>query len=68
MTRYKTGSKSDVIRRMAEHAIRDQFALIDAYTPILKLTDTPHENIKIIDDCQRNIHDYRRIVLCLKTK
>jgi acyl-CoA reductase-like NAD-dependent aldehyde dehydrogenase len=36
---YKTGTRAEVIRRMASYAIRDQEALIDVYTPRLGKPD-----------------------------
>ena len=56
---YNAGSKAKAIRRMAEHAIRDQEALIDAYTPTTKFDSADSQ--AVIDICKKNIADYKRI-------
>lgn len=55
--RYNTGPKRVVIQKMAECAIRDQLALIDAMTP----ADSDSETKTAIEDCKRLIRDFQRI-------
>lgn len=59
--RFKTGARNNVIARMAEHAIRDQVALIDAYTPALRRMPIDSESQAVIDGCRANILDYQRL-------
>lgn len=60
MTIYHAGSKKAAIIRMADHAIRDQETLIDAYRCVLTTEDS--DNAKaIIDQCKKNIADYNHI-------
>ncbi len=56
---YKTGTKDDMIRRMASFAIRDQEALIDAYTP--PYGEPEGEAVKVIAEARDNIADFRRL-------
>ena len=57
--RFKTGVRSQVIASMAEYAIRDQQALIDAHIPRYgQPSDTAKE---VIAKCRDRIADYRRI-------
>lgn len=67
MSMYKTGSKADVLQRMAEHAIRDQESLIDAYTPITPF-EIDDESREVIVKCKKNIDDYRRIMRTAKQR
>ena len=67
MSMYKTGSKADVLQRMAEHAIRDQESLIDAYTPITPF-GIDDESREVIVKCKKNIDDYRRIMRMAKQR
>ena len=57
--RYETGRKSDVLRLMAEFAIRDQISLIDALTPDYEEPDSETKNA--INDCRKAIRDFKRI-------
>jgi hypothetical protein len=60
MPRYQTGTRISVLRYMAECAIRDRVALIDAHTPPSYLPVTP-ESQAVIDDCRNCIADFRRL-------
>lgn len=62
--RYLAGSRSEALRRMCYHAIRDQEALIDAYS------NSPNdpEAVKVVADCRSNIADYSRIYKSLNRK
>ena len=62
--RYLAGSRSEALRRMCYHAIRDQESLIDAYS------NSPNdpEAVKVVADCKSNIVDYRRICKSLNRK
>lgn len=56
---YKTGTREQVLRRMATYAIRDQQALIDAYTP---RHGEPDDTAKqVIAGAQDAIADFRRL-------
>lgn len=61
MARFLTGTRAEVLRRMAQHAIRDQRALADAYR-VNDRGEVPDDAAKVIDDCRRNIADYRRFI------
>lgn len=57
--KYKTGTRAEILQRMAYHAIRDQVALIDAHIPSL---GEPNESaLAVIEDCRKNIADYKRL-------
>jgi len=57
---YKTGTKAQVLRRMATYAIRDQEALIDAYRPSF---GEPDETAKqVIAQARDHIADFKRLV------
>ena len=60
MKRYQTGPRDNVLRYMAECAIRDRVALIDAHTPPSYIAITP-ESQAVIDDCHAHIADFRRL-------
>lgn len=56
---YKTGTRDQVLRRMASYAIRDQQALIDAYRPC---SGEPDETARqVIAQAQDAIADFRRL-------
>lgn len=57
--RYENGTAHQVILRMAQYAIRDQEALIEAYTPMLG--DPDDEAKKVIAECKSFVRDFRRI-------
>lgn len=59
----KSGTKSQVLRLMAEYAIRDQKALIDALTPPYQAPD--EETQKAIDDAKNLVADFRQIAKSL---
>ncbi|MCZ8254524.1 MAG: hypothetical protein O9327_02430 [Polaromonas sp.] len=61
--RYKTGTKTEVIRTMANYAIRDQEALIDAHTP--SFGEPCAEFQQVIQQCRDAIADFRRLVSSL---
>jgi len=57
--RFSTGTRIQVLRRMADFAIRDQEALIEAWTPQFgQLADVA---AKEIEEARRNIADFQRI-------
>lgn len=56
---YTTGTKNEVLRQMAVYAIRDQMALIDAYTPAYGKPD--EAAMKVIADARAAIADFRRL-------
>jgi hypothetical protein len=58
--KYKTGTRADVLRRMAECAIRDQEGLIDAYTP--PYGKIPDEALEVIKDCSLLIADFKLLI------
>ena len=62
--RYLAGSRTEALRRMCYHAIRDQEALIDAYS------NSPNDPkaVKVVADCKSNIADYHRIHKSLNRK
>lgn len=62
-TPYKTGSKADVIRAMANCAIRDQEGLIDAHTP--SFGEPSPEFLVVIQQCRDAIADFKRVVQSL---
>ncbi|MCX7112709.1 MAG: hypothetical protein NTX45_21805 [Proteobacteria bacterium] len=57
--RYETGSKSAVLKLMAEFAIRDQIGLIDALTPDFGQPDSETKNA--IEGSRKAIRDFRRL-------
>ena len=60
MKRYHCGNKQTAMRRMAECAIRDRQAMIDALTQPewnKRLEDTAE-----IESCKREIYDFRRLL------
>lgn len=61
---YKTGTKAEVICRMASYAIRDQQALIDAYTP--RHGEPGDTAKKVIAGAQDAIADFRRLAKTAK--
>lgn len=65
--RYLAGSRSEALRRMCYHAIRDQESLIDAYSNNSNSPNDP-EAVKVVADCKSNIADYRRICKSLNRK
>jgi hypothetical protein len=60
MKHYLTGTKADVIRRMADYAIRDQQALIYALTPSFN-RDPDEVTAFAIKDAKECILDFKRI-------
>lgn len=60
VARYHIGKKEEVIRRMAEYAIRDQLSLIEALTPRFGKTD--EDTAMAIQDAKKCINDFRRIM------
>lgn len=61
--RYKAGSKTKMLRTMARLAIRDQEALIAAYTPRF---GTPDEvAIDAISGAKANIEDFKKFIKTL---
>lgn len=61
---YKTGTKSEVIKMMANYAIRDQMALIHAYTPEFGFPD--EEAKKVILGAKDSIYDFDRVLRSIK--
>ena len=59
--KYQTGTKNEVLRRMAEHAIRDQAQLILAYSHVID-----EEGKDVRDQCRANISDYKQFIKSLK--
>lgn len=57
---YKSGDKKQVIRLMAEYAIRDQYELIDSLTPCYGEPD--ETSSKAISNARDCIDDFKRIV------
>jgi acyl-CoA reductase-like NAD-dependent aldehyde dehydrogenase len=58
-THYRTGTRAEVMRNMASYAIRDQEALIHAYTPAF---GEPQADAKlVIQQCRDVIADFRRL-------
>lgn len=60
MTRYLVGSKGLAMRYMAECAIRDREAMIDAVTPPRWVPISP-EAQAVIEDCRNAIADFKRL-------
>jgi hypothetical protein len=60
---YKTGTKHEVILQMSANAIRDQIALIEAYTP--QFGEPDEFAAQVIQDCKDRISDYRKLVTVL---
>ena len=58
--RYNCGCKDDALRRMAECAIRDRRAMIEALTP--EPWNAHLSDKKEIGVCKREIEDFKRIV------
>ena len=58
--KYKIGSKQIVLRRMADYAIRDQEALIDALTPSFK-REPEEGTAAAIKDAKNCIADFKRL-------
>ncbi len=59
--RYKAGSKAKMLRLMARFAIRDQEALIDAYTP--QFGAPPDEVASdAISAAKSNIEDFKKFL------
>ena len=56
--RYETGTKQKVLACMARFAIRDQKALIDAYTP--NYGEPDDEAKEVIRGCEANIRDFKK--------
>lgn len=56
---YKTGTRVEVLRRMASYAIRDQQALIDAYTPRCGEPDDTAR--QVIAGAKDAIADFKRL-------
>lgn len=64
--RFLSGARGQVLALMAEHAVRDQQALIDAHIP---RHGQPDESArKVIAECRARIQDYRRIAASSITK
>jgi hypothetical protein len=57
--RYHIGNKGEVLRRMAQFAIRDQESLIEALTP--SFGDPDESTTAAIQDAKACIGDFRRI-------
>lgn len=56
---YTSGTKAEVLRLMATCAIRDQLALIEAYTPA---HGEPDDSARaVIADAKAAIADFRRL-------
>lgn len=62
--RYETGTKAQVLVSMAQYAIRDQRALMDAYTPSFGELDEAAQ--AVVDECKARIRDYQKILRSLK--
>jgi len=58
--KYKLGSKTIALQRMADYAIRDQEALIDALTPSFR-REPDEGTASAIKDAKNCIADFRRI-------
>jgi hypothetical protein len=56
---YETGTKEKVLAYMAECAIRDRAALIDAYTPQMGAPSEDAEHY--IAECKANIRDFKKL-------
>jgi len=65
-TRYENGTVSEVTLRMAQYAIRDQEALIEAYTPMLGEPDA--EANKVIEQCRSIIRDFRKLAAAIRAR
>lgn len=61
--RYKAGSKTKMLRIMARLAIRDQEALIDAYTPRFGSPDDVA--VDAISGAKANIEDFKKFLKTL---
>jgi hypothetical protein len=64
MSLYEGGSKNLVIARMAAFAIRDQQALVEAYTPSFGEPDDDAK--KVIEECRSHIRDFRKVLAATK--
>ena len=58
--KYKTGTRADVLRSMAQYAIRDQEALIEAYTT--PYGEQPENALQVIKDCTDLIADFKLLI------
>lgn len=65
-TRYENGTARQVTLRMAEYAIRDQMALIEAYSPMIGEPDA--EAQKVIDQCRSIIRDFRKLAAAARAR
>ncbi len=63
--KYNMGSFNDALRYMAECAIRDRRAMIDAYC---RFPSDSEEKIKVTKESEREIADFERIYKRLRTK
>lgn len=57
--RYNSGNRDAALRRMAECAIRDREAMIDAMTP--RFGELSKEDAAYVAECKAEIEDFRRI-------
>ena len=60
MTRFKTGTRAQVLRHMAECAIRDRQAMIDAHT-FPEWQPKSESSEAVIADCRATIADFKRL-------
>lgn len=61
---YRTGTRDQVLVRMARYAIRDQEALIDALTPEKGAPDPATEEAILL--AKAYIHDFRKLAATAK--
>lgn len=60
MTAFKTGTRASVLRYMAECAIRDRQAMVDACTPSSYYTPSA-DTLAYIEECRNHIADFKRL-------
>lgn len=60
---YRTGTKNQVLRLMAEYAIRDQVTLIDALTP--RHCDPDGDTAEAISHAKACVSDFRKLLASL---
>lgn len=65
-TRYENGTVRQITLRMAEYAIRDQEALIDAYTPTHGELDD--EAKKVVQQSRSIIRDFRKLAAAIRAR
>jgi hypothetical protein len=65
-TRYENGTQAQVILKMAQYAIRDQRALIDAYMP--SYGEPGDEAKQVIKQCESLIRDFKKLSAAIRAR